>query len=476
MRGPVRPFRGLPHSGTSDDIDADVAALHTGGFVVVWTSGSGAAADIYATIYDKDGFVVRSGGASSGFRVNTTTAGDQGEAHVTSMDDGGFLAIWKDRQAGDQKAQRFDSSGNKIGEEIVTHVGGIYSSSVETLADGRAVISFDDLSSDDIFATIFDTRTNVTGHGTGHDFFGDGSADQLILRTSPGAAGSSTGGVLTMYDLNPTGGLTQIGQVGADWSVAGAGDLNGDGRHDLIMQHDVGSSRELYAFVMGAQQVAAITKLGAVGLDWQVDGTGDFNGDGYKDILLERLVNGTKELVTLGVKGGAVASITTAGVLQPQYQVDGIGDMNKDGKADILVHYDDASGRHFVELDQANYTTQSVKAVATIGPEWNAVGMGDFNGDGRADILITTDTASARDIGLLINQGGSFVFKDLGPLVGKNVQIDGIGDFNGDGTADISFHYDPTGGARTNAYFEMHDAAVAAIHNTGSVGHEWIVT
>jgi hypothetical protein len=454
------------------DTSAQVSALHTGGFVVVWTTTTGPSAtdDIHAAIYDQSGNVVR-----DDFVVNTTTAGIQDFAHVNSLNDGNFLVTWRDEPTGLEHAQEFDSSGNHVGQEVA--IGPNSENAAATLADGRTVLSFN-LAAGNVDDEILDTRSNVTDHVTGHDLFGNGSADQLILRDSSVSDSiSSTGGQLTMYALSPTTGLTQIGLVGADWSVAAAGDFNGDGRSDILMQHDNNGLRDLYSFTMGASQVTAITKFGTVGLDWQVDGTGDFNGDGYKDVLLERVNNGAKELDILGVTNGAVTSISVAGVLTPSsYQVDGIGDFNNDGKDDILVHYQDASGLHFLELNEANNTTQSIKAVANIGPEWQADGVGDFNGDGYADVLIQSDSASSRELGLLVNQGGNgFVFKDLGPI-GKNVQIDGIGDFNHDGTADISAHYDPTGTSRVNIDLEMHNATVTAVHTTGTVGHEWIVT
>ena len=457
------------------DQNPDVTALHSGGFLVTWstTTGSSATYDIHGVVYDRDGNVVR-----SDFIVNTSTAGNQDYSHATALDDGGFLVGWHDFNTNDDRVQRFDAAGNKLGQEIVVHTGSIFATDLTTLADGRVVESIDHYNGGDydVEATILDTRTNVTGHATGHDLFGDGTSDTLILRSA--TANNGPGGLLTMYDLSATSQLTQIGQIGDDWSVSGSGDFNGDGRSDILMQHDNAGFRDIYSFTMGAGQVTAITKLGTVGLDWQIDGSGDFDGDGFKDILLERVNNGAKELDIIGMKSGAVNSITVAGALTPStYQVDGIGDLNKDGKADILTHYDDASGRHFVELDESNNTTQAVKGVATIGTEWNAAGMGDFNGDGYADILIHKDTASARDLGFLINQGGNgWVFKDLGPIVGKNVQIDGIGDFNGDGTADISAHYDTSGTSRTDIYFEMHTAAITDIHTTGTVGHEWIVS
>jgi hypothetical protein len=144
-------------------------------------------------------------------------------------------------------------------------------------------------------------NASTTAHVTGHDLFGHGAGDYFIFSDTPSSSDPSSG-TLNMFDLGPTGSLTQIGQVGSDWAVAGSGDFNGDGRSDLLMQHDTGNIRDLYDFTMGPNSVTAITKFGTVGTDWQVDGTGDFNGDGTKDVLLERLANGTKELDILGVK------------------------------------------------------------------------------------------------------------------------------------------------------------------------------
>jgi hypothetical protein len=154
--------------------------------------------------------------------------------------------------------------------------------------------------------------------------------------------------------------------------------------------------------------------------------------------------------------------------------VDGIGDVKNNGNADILIHYDDASGRHLLTLNEANYTTQSIDTVATVGKEWQIDGMGDFNGDGYADILMHYDNATSHVLGVLTNQKGSgWTFKEIGTL-GKDVTIDGIGNFHGDGTADIAAHYD-TATTRTDLYLEIHNTTVTAIHTSGVLGHEWII-
>jgi hypothetical protein len=454
------------------DKSPDVAALHTGGFVVVWTSGISSDHNIFAAVYDRNGDVVR-----NSFVVNTQTNNNQEEAHVVAMDDGGFLVTWEDQGGGFiPKAQRFDSSGNHIGHEITLDSVNGERMSAAVLADGRTVVSMDESRTGDynVFDEILDTRTNVTGHVTGHDLFGDGTGDTLILRNTPAG---TPGGLLTLVNLSATGTLTQIGQIGADYSVAGSGDFNKDGRSDILMQHDNASSRDLFSLTMNSTQVNAITKLGSVGLDWQIDGTGDFNGDGVKDILMERLFNGSKQFEILGVQNNAVTSITIAGMVPQDYQVDGIGDFNKDGIDDILIHHDSAGAHQLQVLFQGNYTTQSIGNAGSVGTEWNIAGVGDFNGDGYADILGHYDNATQRILSEIVNPGasGNFTVKTLGP-VGKNIQIDGIGDLTGDGTADISAHYDSSGTLRTDLYYEMHNSTVTGIVTTGVVGHEWIVS
>jgi hypothetical protein len=453
------------------DTNPDVAALHTGGFVVVWTSGPNSDHNIFATVYDRNGDVVRNS------VVVTHANGNQEDAHVVSMDDGGFLVTWEDQGGGFiPKAQRFDSSGNHIGQEIALDSANGDRMSAATLADGRTVVSLDETRSGDfnVFNEILDTRTNVTGHVTGHDLFGDGTGDTMILRNTPAG---TPGGLLTLVDLSATGTLTQIGQIGADYSVAGSGDFNKDGRSDILMQHDNAVTRELYSLTMNSTQVSAVTKLGEVGLDWQIDGSGDFNGDGVKDILMERVFNGSKQFEILGVQNNAVTSITIAGTVPQDYQVDGIGDFNKDGIDDILIHHDSAGAHQLQVLFQGNYTTQSIGNAGSVGMEWNIDGVGDFNGDKYADILGHYDNATQRILSEIVNPGasGNFSVKTLGP-VGKNIQIDGIGDMTGDGTADISAHYDSSGTLRTDLYYEMHNSTVTNTVTTGVVGHEWIVT
>jgi hypothetical protein len=86
-------------------------------------------------------------------------------------------------------------------------------------------------------------------------------------------------------------------------------------------------------------------------------------------------------------------------------------------------------------------TTTSTNNLGNIWNGWSIVGVGDFNGDGKADILwrdIEGNTAI-----WLMNGGAVLSFATAGTRP-PDVSVAGVGDFNGDGKADILWR-DSTG-------------------------------
>jgi parallel beta-helix repeat protein len=99
-----------------------VSSLLNGGFVAIWQSEYQDGMDwgIYGQRYDADGNPI---GAE--FRVNTTTQDSQDHPEVTSLADGSFVVVWQSRDFGgteyDIFAQRFDSNGVPIGTEFLVN-------------------------------------------------------------------------------------------------------------------------------------------------------------------------------------------------------------------------------------------------------------------------------------------------------------------------------------------------------------------
>ena len=75
---------------------------------MVWTDPDDSVTDIRASILSNSGSPV-----AFDILVNTTTAGEQNEARIVALADGGFLVTWEDDNANLVRAQRFDATGQR---------------------------------------------------------------------------------------------------------------------------------------------------------------------------------------------------------------------------------------------------------------------------------------------------------------------------------------------------------------------------
>jgi Ca2+-binding RTX toxin-like protein len=161
----------------------DITTLDNGNLVVVWHQAFGAVPDtsqagIAARIFTAAGVAL-----GPAFGVNTTTAGDQLDAEVAALSGGGFVVTWMDnsRTGGDTsfnavRAQRFDDAGAKLGGEILVNTttsGNQNAPAVVGLSGGRFLIAWTDQSAGsawDITAQLY----NADGTPSGSEFLVSG--------------------------------------------------------------------------------------------------------------------------------------------------------------------------------------------------------------------------------------------------------------------------------------------------------------
>ena len=265
------------------------------------------------------------------------------------------------------------------------------------------------------------------------DFDGDGR-DDVLLRHDDGR--------WFYYPMNGKNhiparrGLADLTRKLA-WQVAGIGDLNGDGKDDVLLRHEDG--RWFYypmngrRHITGERGLADLTRK----LDWQVAGIGDLNGDGKDDVLLRHTdgrwfyypMNGRRHIT--GERG--LAGLTR----KLDWQVAGIGDLNGDGKDDVLLRHTDGRWFYYPMSGRRPITSQRGLADLTRKLDWQVAGIGDFNGDGKDDVLLR-------------NEDGRWFYYPMSGrrhIVGergladltRNLawQVAGIGDLNGDGRDDV---------------------------------------
>src|SRR5256712_4812066 len=148
------------------------------------------------------------------------------------------------------------------------------------------------------------------------------------------------------------------------------------------------SSGENYFFSMiGGHIIAAEGSINSVrDQDWQVQGIGDFDGDGRADILWRNLSTGENYIWLMN--GLSTVSQGSVNFVDPAsgWQVQGIGDFDGDGKADILWR-NSSTGENYIYLMNGLTIARPGSINSVSDQAWQVNGIGDFDGDGKADIL-----------------------------------------------------------------------------------------
>jgi hypothetical protein len=235
-----------------------------------------------------------------------------------------------------------------------------------------------------------------------NDFNGDGKSD-LLWRNDAGTVrdwlGQSNGAFAgNVVNLNET--------ISNDWHIAGSGDFNGDGRVDFLWRHNDGTVLDWLGQPNGSFIANANLNIN-VPNDWHIAGTGDFNGDGYDDILW-RADDGTVR-DWLGQSNGAfagnVANLNT--VVPNDWHIVGTGDFNGDGRTDILWRSDDGTVRDWIGQSNGAFAGNVVNLNQTIPTDWHIVAIGDYNGDALDDLLWRNNDGTVTD--WLGQPNGSFI-------------------------------------------------------------------
>ena len=113
----------------------------------------------------------------------------------------------------------------------------------------------------------------------------------------------------------------------------------------------------------------------------------DFDGDGKADILWRNISTGENYIWLMN--GLSTASQGSVNFVDPAsgWQVKGIGDFDGDGKADIVWRNSTSGENYLYPMDGTTIkpTRGSFRTVADLA--WQIVAVGDYDGDGKADVL-----------------------------------------------------------------------------------------
>jgi hypothetical protein len=286
----------------------------------------------------------------------------------------------------------------------------------------------------------------------------------------------------------------------AGFSVAAAGDVNGDGFADVVVGAPaVGANRSGAAYVVYGKADAGAIDLGSAGpgayriggaqpgdlAGFSVGSVGDLNGDGRPELLVGAprfdvndsdrvdagavyVIRGTAAPsdVDLAALGGRGYRIDGDGHGYAGWSVDGSADMNGDGRPEVLLGapFTDAPGAPGAGSAYVVWGRQD-----TAGVDLASLGDGGFRLNGSlgrgpaagSEGLSTMDQGTAGDVAA----------DNLGEAAGSSVAA--LGDVNGDGVPDIAVGAQLADrGSRFNAgsVYVVHGKATSAPVDLSSVG------
>ena len=266
-----------------------------------------------------------------------------------------------------------------------------------------------------------------------NDFNGDGRSD-LLWRNVNGQLSSWLG--------TANGGLQDNGaivnqSVPTAWRIQGTADFNGDGRSDVLWRNVNGQLSSWLGSANGGLIDNGSVVNQFVSLDWKIAGTGDFNGDGRSDVLW-RNDNGRLSQWLGTSNGGLSDNFGNVNSFVPtSWKVAEIADFNGDGRADVLWRNDSGQLSQWLGTASGALTDNGALVNQFVPNAWKIQDAADFNGDGFADVLWRNDNGQLSQ--WLGSASGRLI--DNGTVVNQFVpnawQIAGTGDFNGDGRADV---------------------------------------
>jgi hypothetical protein len=245
---------------------------------------------------------------------------------------------------------------------------------------------------------------------------------------------------------------------GLVYGVATA-DLNGDGSLDLVEAGGatgagitvlLGSSHGVF----GSAMETAVGVCGQANRN-PVSGValGDVTGDGKVDAVVTTTNNGFGYCENNVI--GVLAGLGSGKFKKPVFYSTGtteqsssatLGDFNGDGKLDIVVSNADGSLSILLNKGKGIYGPATVIPAAS-GTEAANIVTGDFNKDGKLDIALTNYGATA--INILLGKGDGTFKAPISTPSPINPNALAAGDFNGDGKLDLALTSWNTGGALT---------------------------
>jgi hypothetical protein len=216
------------------------------------------------------------------------------------------------------------------------------------------------------------------------DFTGDRRMDLLWQHTD---------GTLALWQMDGTvmvnSMLLNPARAGDNnWKIVATGDMNGDGKSDILWQYTDGS---LAVWLMNGTTLidgAIVNPSKPDRPGWRVAGSADVNGDHKDDIIWQHETEGWLAVWLMnGINIIDGQMLVPNQLSDPARKIIGTGDVNRDGKADILFRHAQTGGLAVWYMNGPNLVDGSVLAATEPDRAWQVASIGDIDGDSKIDLV-----------------------------------------------------------------------------------------
>jgi hypothetical protein len=233
-------------------------------------------------------------------------------------------------QFGYAVASAGDVNGDGYADVIVGDIGGhayIYMGGPSGPTDGSLLTTLTGPN---------DFGTSVSSAG---DVDGDGLADVVVGAENARAAYVYRGSATTFNTTPFATASSTVGKFG--WSVAGAGDFDGDGLSDVVIGDQQGKAYLYRGATISGTPQPTVTFFGTGLFGNTVAGAGDVNGDGLADVIIGAFAFSTPGMAFIygGTTGTTANPLATLNLNLASFasSVASAGDVNGDGYVDLIV-------------------------------------------------------------------------------------------------------------------------------------------